>query len=309
LDPLEQARVQLDLVVPSVLLDAGAGDDWKYREADTGETYARSEGLGVASFHLFIKGALSRDGKGLRADSEGLSRVTPAVISEAFQVSSSNPLIGVEGRAGLLKNLARALENEAIFPGRRPGGILDSLMKNHGRTIPATAILRSVLDGLGSIWPGRIQLDGKNLGDVWRHSQVGLVPFHKLSQWMTYSLIEPIQSAGVEVTGVEGLTGLAEYRNGGLMLDSGLLTLRDPALSAQAYTPDSELIIEWRALTVHLLDEIGARVQQALGRAPAEFPLAMALEGGTWWAGRRLAKDLRKGGGPPLQIQSDGTVF
>lgn len=309
LDPIEQARVQLDLVIPSVLLDAGAGDAWKYQEVATGQTLARSEGLGVASLDLFLSGALSSDGKSLRADRVGLSRVTPAQIAQAFQVGPANPLVGIEGRAGLLRSLGDALRNEVIFPGGRPGGVLDYLMSRYGRSVPATALLRVVLDGFSSIWPGRVQLDGRNLGDVWQHSTFGLVPFHKLSQWMTYSLIEPIQAAGVEITGVEGLTGLAEYRNGGLMLDSGLITLRNPSDAKRAWAPDSDLIIEWRALTVYLLDELAALTQKALGRTPKEFPLAKVLEGGTWWAGRFLARDQREGGGPPLKIESDGTVF
>ncbi len=309
LDALERARVQLDLVVPSVLLDAGAGDAWRYQETKTGKTLERSEGLGVASFYLFLEGKLSSDGKSLRTDREGLARMTPAWIAEAFQVSATNPLVGLEGRAGLLKSLSKALENEDLFPGGRPGGILDALMKKQGRSIPATELLRAVLDGLGVIWPGRIQLAGKNLGDVWRHSVLGLVPFHKLSQWMTYSLIEPIVDAGIEITGVDGLTGLAEYRNGGLVLDSGLITLRDPAHAGLEWAPDSELIIEWRALTLYLLDELAEKVRKALGKSAAEFPLAKVLEGGTWWAGRRLARERRAGGGPPLMIRSDGTVF
>jgi hypothetical protein len=309
LDPLEQARVQLDLVIPSVLLDAGAGDTWKYREAASGQTFARSEGLGVASLDLFLSGAFAADGKSPRSDAEGLRRVTAPVIARAFQAGPENPLVGVEGRAGLLRSLGDAVADEKRFPGRRPGGILDFLMQRHGREIPATALLRAVLDGLGSIWPGRLQVKGQNLGDVWRHSELGLVPFHKLSQWMTYSLIEPIEAAGVRVTGVEQLTGLAEYRNGGLMLDSGLIELRDPRLADRAWTPDHDLIIEWRALTVALLDGIGERVQRALGRSAAEFPLAKVLEGGTWWAGRFLAREKRTGGGPPLRLESDGTVF
>jgi hypothetical protein len=136
-----------------------------------------------------------------------------------------------------------------------------------------------------------------------------LVPFHKLSQWMTYSLIEPMEEAGLEIVGLSELTGLAEYRNGGLMLDSGLISLADPAAASKPWKPESELIIEWRALTIHLLDLIGEDVRTNLGFSKDEFPLAKVLEGGTWWAGRFLARDARAGGDPPLQIVSDGTVF
>ncbi len=313
---LEKARAKLDLVITSVLLDAGSGPAWSYSEESSGKKITRSEGLGVASFHMFCSGVMSSDKKSLRADIQGLQSVSEKDLNHWFQVTDKNPLVGVSGRIHLLNNLGAALKNKKIFQDGRPGNILDYLQLKHGKTIPATAILRAVLDGLGPIWPGRLSAGEINLGDVWTHSQLGaagsfesLVPIHKLSQWMTYSLIEPILEAGFEVTGVEGLTGLAEYRNGGLLLDSGVLELRNPTHASQEWRPDSELIIEWRALTVHILDLIGAEVQKALGKKPSEFPLAKVLEGGTWWAGRAWAQEKRAGGGPPLNIKSDGTVF
>jgi hypothetical protein len=313
LKPLERARVKIDLVIPSVLLDAGAGPKWKFRDEDD-KYYGRSEGLGLASFYMFLDGKFSATGRALRAEKDGLRKVTAAQLEEAFQVSRDNPLVGVEGRVQLLNNLADALENKAIFAKGRPGDIVDYLQAKYGNEIPATGLLRAVLDGLGPIWPGRITANGINLGDVWKHSALGegveaLVPFHKLSQWMTYSLIEPIEAAGLKVTGVEQLTGLAEYRNGGLFIDSGLLGFRNSADAEKAWAPDTDLIIEWRALTVHFLDIVGAEVQKALGKSPANFPLAKVLEGGTWWAGRFLAQKLRPSGEPPIKIQSDGTVF
>jgi hypothetical protein len=317
---LEKARTKLDLVITSVLLDAGAGAEWSYAEASTSKSFARSEGLGVASFHMFCSGVMSSDKKSTRADAGGLRAVSTDDLKTHFQVTTKNPLIGVEGRVQLLNNLARALENKTIFKDGRPGNIVDYLSEKYGQSIPATGILRAVLDGLGTIWPGRITAvtpnGSVNLGDVWTHSKLGkpgsfesLVPIHKLSQWLTYSLIEPIQDAGFTVTGVEDLTGLAEYRNGGLLIDTELLTLKNPSDLATPWAPDSELIIEWRALTIHLLDMIGARVQQAIDKTPQDFPLAKVLEGGTWWAGRFIAQEKRAGGTPPLNMKSDGTVF
>ncbi|MGZ3712766.1 MAG: URC4/urg3 family protein [Bdellovibrionota bacterium] len=313
LKPLERARVKIDLVIPSVLLDAGAGPKWKYRDEE-GKYYGRSEGLGLASFYMFLDGALSATGRALRAEKDGLRKLSAARLEEAFQVSPSNPLVGVAGRVQLLNNLADALENKEIFAKGRPGDLVDYLVSKYGQEVPAVGLLRAVLDGLGPIWPGRIEVEGKNLGDVWRHSGLGsgidaLVPFHKLSQWLTYSLIEPIEEAGLRVTGAEELTGLAEYRNGGLFLDSGLLSFRNPSDAEKSWTPDSELIIEWRALTIYFLDIVGREVQKALGKTPQNFPLAKVLEGGTWWAGRFLAQEKRSGGEPPIKIQSDGTVF
>lgn len=308
-DPMERARIKLDLVITSVLLDAGAGAEWKFYEQATGQTIARSEGLGVASYHMFMSGAFASDGTSLRADQEGLASLSAQKLADGFQVSASNPLVGVEGRVRLLNNLGAVVKNQTIFPGGRPGSILDYLVGRYGKTIPAAGLLRAVLDGLGPIWPGRLTHLGTNLGDVWLHSTLGMIPFHKLSQWMTYSLIEPIEEAGITVAGVEGLTGLAEYRNGGLILDSGLVGLKNIADIHRVWRPDSDLIVEWRGLTVYYLDLIGAGVQQALGKTAAEFPLAKVLEGGTWWAGRRIAAEKRRGGGPPLHIDSDGTVF
>jgi hypothetical protein len=136
-----------------------------------------------------------------------------------------------------------------------------------------------------------------------------LVPLHKLSQWMTYSLIEPLQRAGIDVVDIDGLTGLAEYRNGGLFVDGGVLLLRDADDATRAHAVDSALVVEWRALTVALLDRLAIVIRQRLGQDAASLPLAKILEGGTWAAGRKLAFERRPDGSPPLKVISDGTVF
>jgi hypothetical protein len=135
------------------------------------------------------------------------------------------------------------------------------------------------------------------------------VPFHKLSQWLVYSLLEPFEWAGVKVTGLDALTGLPEYRNGGLLLDGGVIVPRHASDLARTWKPASEFVIEWRALTVTLLDELAALVRAELGATAEQLPLACILEGGTWAAGRQIARELREGGAPPVQIDSDGTVF
>jgi hypothetical protein len=136
-----------------------------------------------------------------------------------------------------------------------------------------------------------------------------LVPFHKLSQWLTYSLIEPLQHAGITVTDIDGLTGLAEYRNGGLLVDTGVLALRDPAAGAQQHAVDTELVVEWRAFTVALLDRLAALIRERLQMDAVTLPLAKILQGGTWTAGRAIAHKLRPDGSPPIRVVSDGTVF
>lgn len=308
LDAAERARVQFDLVIASVLLDAGSGPGWKYVEE--GKTYSRSEGLAVASFRMFVAGRFSSDpARPLQADAPGLTSLTQGQLAEAFQVSGENPLAGVEGRLALLQGLGRAVP--------RPGVLFDRIAaKAVSGKVTAAQVLETVLESLGSIWPGRTELGGRNLGDVWQHSALGgthladrLVPFHKLSQWLSYSLLEPLAEGGIQVTDLDALTGLPEYRNGGLLVDLGLLVPKNPALLTEAHLPGSEPIVEWRALTVALLDEVAAQVRARLGLSAEELPLAAVLQGGTWSAGRKIAAEKRSGGGPPIRIESDGTVF
>ena len=317
----EVARIRFDLVVASVLLDAGAGDAWRYVEPTTRETYARSEGLAVASFDLFRTGTLSaRSEQPLRADAQALMALDEATSGRAFQVRDDNPLIGLAGRCRLLNQLGRSLmASPDLFGAQAPriGGLFDHLaQKAQGGRLPAPAILAALLEGLGDIWPGRIELAGLNLGDVGRHPAAasddltsGLVPFHKLSQWLAYSLIEPLQDAGIEVTELDRLTALAEYRNGGLLIDLGVLQPRHEAVLGEAHPGASEIVVEWRALTVALIDRLAERIRAKLDLTPEQLPLAKVLEGGTWAAGRQIARERRPGGGPPLRLVSDGTLF
>jgi hypothetical protein len=236
-------------------------------------------------------------------------------------VSAENPLVGLEGRTALLNRLGQVAAGAEDVFGQvdepRPGGLFDVIAATaEGGAIKATAILEALLTHLGPIWPGRIMLGGIDLGDTWRHplaggegATKGLVPFHKLSQWLSYSLIEPLEWAGYQVVEIDGLTGLPEYRNGGLFLDAGVLHLKDPADARQPHAVDSALVVEWRALTVALLDRIADPIRSKLGFEASRFPLAKVLEGGTWATGRRLARERRGDGSPPLTIISDGTVF
>ena len=317
LDPVGRARAMIDLAVVSVLLDAGAGPDWRYLE--DGREFSRSEGLGVASWHAFTSGVFSSDpDRPLQADAAGLIGLDADALATAMQVGPTNPLVGFDGRVDVLRRLGAALAErpDAFGEPGRPGGLYDLLITDAAApTIAAHDILAVLLATLSPIWPADNTIDGEPLGDCWRHGAVpglgataGWMPFHKLSQWLTYSLLEPFTWAGVQVTGIDALTGLPEYRNGGLLLDTGVLTLRDAGWASQTWAPADELVVEWRALTVALLDEVADLVRARLGLGADRLPLACVLEGGTWAAGRELAQRLR-GGLPPLTVSSDGTVF
>jgi len=318
-DAAARARAMIDLTVISVLLDAGAGPRWRYREADTGLELTRSEGLGVASWHAFTAGTFSSDPEcPLQADAAGLQSLDPERLAAHLQVGPDNPLVGFDGRVDLLRRLGTALAEQPTVYGTpgRPGGLFDLLIVDPAAPTVATHdILSALLSSLSRIWLADNHIDGEPLGDCWRHDAVpgvgataGWMPFHKLSQWLTYSLLEPFGWAGVQVNGLDALTGLPEYRNGGLFLDTGVLRLREAGWAERAWTPADELVVEWRALTVALLDELAVLVRERLGVSAEALPLACVLEGGSWAAGRALAQELR-GGLPPLTVISDGTVF
>lgn len=314
----ERARALIDLTVVSVLLDAGAGAAWRYVEkrGDSARTFTRSEGLAVASWHGFVTGAFSADPtRPLQVDAAALSALTEERLAAVLQAGPENPLVGLRGRVALLRRLGDALAAQPELFGEpgRPGLLFDRLAGSPA--VHAHDILVQLLTSLSRIWLSGNIIGVDMLGDCWRHDAVsgpgltaGWLPLHKLSQWLTYSLLEPFEWAGVTVTGVDTLTGLPEYRNGGLLLDHGVLRLRDPAIAARTWAPGDEVVVEWRALTVALLDELAPVVRDRLGLDTRQLPLAGVLEGGTWAAGREAAQRLRDGL-PPLSVTSDGTVF
>jgi uncharacterized protein DUF1688 len=321
-DPAARARAEFDLAIVSVFLDAGAGPAWRYHDPKTGLAIGRSEGLGLASLAMFESGAFSANPHNpLRVDADVLANLSVADLKRGLQVSETNPLVGLEGRVDLVRRLGALVASRPDVFGRhdtpRPGGLFDRLvMQANNRQLPAPTILSELLQQLGPIWPSRLTLGGIALGDCWKHPALttndatsGLMPLHKLSQWLAYSLIEPLQTAGIRVTDIDGLTGLAEYRNGGLFIDAGVLAFRDAEDASREHEVASALVVEWRALTVALLDRVADGIRQRLGLDATSLPLAKVLEGGTWAAGRRLARERRTDASPPVKVISDGTVF
>jgi len=313
-DLIETARARIDLAIVSVLLDAGAGPRWRYHEAETGQVLSRSEGLAVASVRAMQTGLFSADpASPWRADGEALALITPESLARAFQHAAGNELVGFEARALLLRRLGEVcVLSPALFGAPARLGRLYDHWSAGDQPLSAKEVLGTLLRAFGGIWPGRISLAGVPLGDCGRHPAApgdGLVPFHKLCQWLVYSLIEPLEAGGLRVVELNGLTGLAEYRNGGLLLDCGVIAPRDPDLLQYPLDALSEPVVEWRALTVTLLDELAVLVRERLGKSTDDFPLVKVLEGGSWAAGREIAFERRRDGSPPLGVVSDGTLF
>ncbi|OQO15137.1 hypothetical protein B0A48_00519 [Cryoendolithus antarcticus] len=350
LDAQERTRRLIDLFLVSVLLDAGAGTKWQYKSKESGKVYRRSEGLAVASLEMFKTGMFSSNPEQPhQVDSAGLKTLTSDRMAKGLQVSEENPIDGLEGRTNLLIRLGDALLNLEVFgPDSRPGNMLDYLLSHPSTTassvpiVPLPTLWDTLMNGLSPIWPAtRTQVDGMPLGDAWPCQSMpshptqpweNIVPFHKLTQWLCYSLMVPMQKlANVRFVGVELMTGLPEYRNGGLLVDTGLLTLKpedarrgleqyqtnatrqgQPSVEVvPLFTADDDVIVEWRALTVGFLDELLVTVNEALDlHGSDKLSLAQMLEAGTWKGGREIAEVSRPNTKePPIMILSDGTVF
>jgi hypothetical protein len=197
----------------------------------------------------------------------------------------------------------------------RPGHLIDALIADPTRPIMTERILALLLEGLSTIWPSGLTVGGVALGDAGQHAAVhtqdrsdGIVVFHKLSQWLTYSLIEPIERAGLAVSSIDDLTALPEYRNGGLLIDTGVIVPRSPLDPHQPHEVGCELIVEWRALTVALMDRLRDKTRRRLGLAT--LSMSQFLQGGNWSAGRTIAAERRPSDGPPpIAVRADGTVF
>ena len=67
------------------------------------------------------------------------------------------------------------------------------------------------MEGLASVWPpSRTKVGGVSLGDVWECDALptdqpnsNLQPFHKLSQWLTYSIVDPLTGRERPIVGLQ----------------------------------------------------------------------------------------------------------
>ena len=204
---------------------------------------------------------------------------------------------------GLMKHILTAIDYLLEHPTTQASSV----------PIIALPTLWSVLmDGLSGIWPtSRTQIEGTPLGDAWPCQSMpasppakpweNIAPFHKLTQWLCYSLMVPMSKLlNAQFAGANLMTGLPEYRNGGLLVDTGLLTLKEKDVQrglelgranagkegseiVPTFEPSDDVIVEWRALTVCFLDRLLAAVNKGLGLTrDKELSLAQILEAGTW---------------------------
>jgi len=277
-------------------------------------------------------------------DKGGLRSLTVEALGAGLQSRPGNTIAGLEGRSNLLIQLGAALENDEYFGADgRPGNLVDYLLAHPSTQASSMPIVlvpvlwSALMNGLAPIWPSsRTAINGVSLGDAWPCSAMpqsaakssaspslspfpngqngsahraeaweSILPFHKLTQWLTYSLMQPMQSLlKIHFAGTELLTGLPEYRNGGLFIDLGVLTLKKedtdrglqqyneychrtgtkPVEVAPMFEPSDDVIVEWRGVTVGFLDRLAVEVNLALKNElqGGELTLAQLLEAGSW---------------------------
>lgn len=295
-------------------------------QAAPAQRHQGSAGLAVASFHAFMAGAFATTaGQAQRADAAALRHVDVAALRAIFQSSPANPLSGLEGRATLLARLGATLQQEAAhdlslgLPAQARPALLFDRLTGYGtrHAVRAVDVLGEVLRSLTPIWPTGRNVQSLPAGDVWPHlwagatvaggaqdrTTEGWVPLHGPSLRLTHALLEPLRWAGVGVSGLDALTALPDARNGALLVDIGVLVPRDPRLLQRSWKLQDELVIEWRALTLALLDELAVLVRLRLGKTATELPLAGVLECGLRAVGCEIAKELRAGGSASVRVE------
>jgi hypothetical protein len=282
---------------------------------------------------------------------KGLENLTFPTLGRGFQVSGSNWFLGTERRADLLKALGKSLLAQSKVFGEegRPGNVVGSYIyfTNLRKLTSSTDYMKATAkDGkidiavfwdilqtlLIPVWPqNRTVVNGQAIGDAWPLSTLkkqsttsdqsdssNIQPFHKLTQWLAYSLMVPFQRIlGLEWTGTDSLTALPEYRNGGLFVDMGVLALKRPSLDKgleasggdlPKFKAGDDVVVEWRAMTLVLVDKLYKLVLERMDGV--HLSMAQLLEAGTWKSGREVAaKNRPDTKSSPIIIESDGTLF
>lgn len=269
-----------------------------------------TDGLVAASLNAFLAGAFSdTPGEPCRVDAAALQQVDAAALRAIFQVGSTNPLCGLEARAGMLQRLGQVLQQLSRREGvpARPALLLHRLTGASAQAaLGAEQVLQELLHLLDPVLCGPTRAMGVTLGDVWPHRFAGgddpitrgLLPLHARGLWLCASLQEPLQRAGVELVGMEALCMPTGLEAAALLLDCGVLVPRHARAPERAWKPGDECVVEARALAVTLQDELVAAVQAQRG------PLA-------WHAVQQgiLAAAGAGAAAPWLRVEGDGILL
>jgi GTP cyclohydrolase II len=334
-DKIEKLRRSTELIIISCLLDAGAGDNWKYYSIKTNEFHKRSEGLGLCTLQMYEDGLFSSDpANPYMVNAYGLKNLSLQKFMNYFQINDNNDLIGITNRYSIIKKLSLILESNTDYYGYespRLGNIVDFINLNYNITesgIKDHLIYDILVKSLKHIWENENSFV-KLPGDIWIHPDfkdpsnmyADHFFFNKILQWINFSVIDYYEKfTNIEIIQTDILLPLSEYRNGGLLIDENIISLKnslnpkcdcDCCIPTQNNTLDKKLkanspiIIEWRAITINLLKKLFIKIKPIF----KNLTISQFLENGSWIAGRKIAYKKRDSGNPPLNILLDGVYF
>ncbi|MBD8892340.1 DUF1688 family protein [Roseibium litorale] len=292
-----------DLAILSAVLDVAMPEGWTFEEQLTGKRYSGAAGRAIAALTMFAAGSFSAEPEDpLRLDAHALIRLEASEIAGGLQLEPDENSDLIRDITHQLKRLGEAaglrpdlFEKDGSI---RPGHVLDRLWADaEDGMVPAADCLELLLDGLSPLWQGGASLGEVLLGDCWQHSWLvldeeapGLVPFHLPAVQIAYSFIEPLAWAGVLVSGLEELPGLADLNHVFFFLETGALRVL-PSQDAGAGSPQAavDLMIELRAMSLVLLDKLAALLRERLEASVEELPLTCLMAAATVPASRELA--------------------
>ena len=325
-DRAARARAEFDLAIVSVLLDAGAGPTWRYRDA---ADRRGDRPLGRAwrwRASRCSRPALSRPmpRDPLRADADVLANLAVADLARGFQVarrqsagrprgprrSAAPPRQAGRREAGCLRHATTAAARRPVRSARGAG--------RRAAASRARRSCRELLQQLGPIWPSRLTLGGIPLGDCWRHPALTTRrrdqrPGAAAQALAMAGLFADRAAADAPASTSPTSTASPASPNIAMAACSSIPACwrsATPTMPQREHDVASPLVVEWRALTVALLDRSPTAVRQRLGLdarvAAAGEDAAKAAPGPR---AARIARERRADGSPPLKVISDGTVF
>ncbi|WP_068083400.1 DUF1688 family protein [Polycladidibacter stylochi] len=320
--PEEMAYAAIDLAVVTSLFATEPNQHWQYDAPLSGETLQGREAMANAVLNMFTSGAFSAKAEDpLRVDAEILMALQDEEVTQSLQLTSRNALEGFKERTRRLRALGEALAMRGdLF--EQGGDIRPGFLFHHLQEIaqeaPLTAakLLDLLQEGISPVWKNAPTMDGVNLGDTAKHSMLGkegdpaqLVPLHCQMQWMTNSIIEALMWIGFEVQNWNTLTACTNLRCVETFLQAGVLTQSLNDCEATPLAFDDESLVELRALSIILVEELAVIICQKLELTREQLPLPCIASVLEWYHQWQNASQNTKLKGKTINLRYDNPVY
>lgn len=311
-----------DLAVATHVVSVSIRPDWIYLDMAAGQAFEARQAIAIGMLAMFAAGSFSADpGDPLRVDAHALIRLEEAEIAEGLRLDPELDRVAVTSIKTILKRLGEAigLRPDLFEQGgqSRPGHLaLKLFAKAEAAPVSIADILDALLDGLSPIWQEGARSGDVVLGDVWRHTNLnlddpaeGLLPFHLIAQEIAYALIEPFAWAGIELTELDGLTGLSDLEHAALFLDAGIVSMKSAGSGLKSQDQSLDRAIELRAVCIALFDRLADTLRRQLDVSADVLPLTCVLEGGTASLGDEIVRENGDAAQEATRILKAGAVF